>query len=118
MEKNLKEIVADKNLIACCGLYCGACGKYLKGACLGCKGNEKASWCKVRKCCLENNYATCADCQIGDPESCKKLDNFISRIISLFTKSDRKACIHCIKEKGPEAYAQKMTEEKSHAIKK
>jgi len=28
---NLKPIVADKNLIAYCGLYCGACLSYLKG---------------------------------------------------------------------------------------
>lgn len=50
--------------VAYCGLYCGACRKWKKGKCPGCYHNEKASWCEIRKCCRENDYATCADCQI------------------------------------------------------
>lgn len=40
----MKEIEADKNLIAACGLYCGACRKYLSAKCYGCHNNEKATW--------------------------------------------------------------------------
>lgn len=113
------EIIADKKLIACCGLYCGACGKYLKGKCLGCLKNEKAGWCQVRKCCLENRYASCADCKIvSNPEECGKLNNCISKIISLFTKSDRPGCIRFIKEKGYDAFAQEMAANKTQSIKK
>ena len=43
-----KEIITDKNLVAYCGLYCGACRSYLKRKCQACKDNEKASWCKVK----------------------------------------------------------------------
>ena len=54
-------------LVARCGLYCGACGSYLKGRCPGCRENVKATWCKVRACCGEHSYASCADCtaQLG-----------------------------------------------------
>mgnify|MGYP001174253203 CR=1 FL=1 len=45
-------------LVAYCGLYCGQCTKYLKGKCPGCKENEKASWCKTRSCCIENDFAS------------------------------------------------------------
>ena len=43
----MKEIVADTNLIGYCGLYCGACKRYLKDKCPGCHKNEKAAWCKT-----------------------------------------------------------------------
>ena len=43
----MKEIVADPKLVAYCGLYCGACGAYLRGRCPGCIENYKATWCKV-----------------------------------------------------------------------
>jgi hypothetical protein len=58
----MREIIADKKLIAFCGLYCGACARYLAEKCPGCRENEKASWCGVRSCCLERGYAGCADC--------------------------------------------------------
>ena len=50
----MKEIISDPKLVAFCGLYCGACKAYLKERCPGCHDNEKATWCKVRTCCLEN----------------------------------------------------------------
>ena len=58
----MKEIVSDPKLVAFCGLYCGACRAYLKDRCPGCHDHEKASWCKVRICCLEAGYSSCADC--------------------------------------------------------
>jgi len=30
-----REVNMDRDLIAYCGLYCGACGKYIKGKCAG-----------------------------------------------------------------------------------
>ena len=58
----MKPIVPDTQSIAACGLYCGACRKFLIGKCPGCKRNEKATWCKIRSCCQENKFNTCAEC--------------------------------------------------------
>jgi hypothetical protein len=105
----MREIVADTNLVARCGLYCGACKRYLKGGCAGCTENAKASWCKVRTCCIEHEYSTCADCQdFDDPKDCAKYNAFIARMFGLIFRSDRRACIMQIKENGTEAYAQTM----------
>lgn len=104
-----KEIKADKELIAYCGLYCGACGKYLNGKCPGCRGNEKASWCKIRKCNREKGYHTCADCPMNVAE-CKTYSNFISKLFGLLFRTNRKACITRINAIGEEAFAKEMTE--------
>ena len=36
----------DAAYVAACGLYCGACRKFVKGQCPGCWENKKADWCK------------------------------------------------------------------------
>jgi len=112
-----KEIKADKELIAYCGLYCGACRKRLMKKCPGCQKNEKAGWCKTRKCCQENGYCSCANCKM-DVAQCGKFSNFISKIFALLFKSDRKACIERIKEIGEEEYAKEMSEKKIQTIKR
>jgi len=115
----MKEIKADAALVAKCGLYCGSCGAYLKEHCPGCAGNEKATWCKVRSCCSERKYASCADC--GDfktLEDCSKLNNFISKAVSLFTRSDRPGSLRRIKETGCAAYAAEMAAARTHSVKK
>lgn len=115
----MKEIIADEKLVAKCGLYCGACGAYLKGRCPGCAGNDKAAWCKVRTCCRDRGYATCADC--GDHsvfENCGKLQNFISKTISLFTRSDRPGSLRRIKEAGRAAYAAEMAAARTHSVRR
>ncbi len=115
----MKEITANKEMIAYCGLYCGSCKKYLKGNCPGCKENEKASWCKVRKCCMENNYSSCADCkEYEDIMKCKMYNNFMAKIFSFIFRSDREACIKMIKEKGYDEFAREMTEKKIVTFKK
>lgn len=116
MEKN---IVNDPKTIAYCGLYCGACGKYINGKCPGCAGNEKASWCEIRKCCMENNFKSCADCkQYPNAVDCKKFNNFIGRVFGLIFRSNRPACIAMIKEKGYENFAAYMAENKIMTIKR
>ncbi len=105
----MKEIVADPKLIAYCGLYCGACKKYLNGKCPGCRENDKASWCKVRACCIENNYSTCAECHLTNGVAdCQEFNNFIAKLFGLVFRSDRQACIRLIQEKGLEQYAAEM----------
>lgn len=107
----MSEIAMDVNLVAKCGLYCGACGKYLKGNCPGCAKNEKATWCTVRSCTGEHGWSTCAECSTyGNPKECGKYNNIFSRVVGFFLNSDRSGCIALIKEKGLEGYASYMAE--------
>lgn len=111
------EIKADASRIAACGLYCGACRKYIKGVCPGCHQNEKASWCKIRQCCQNKGYATCAQCEMNVKE-CKIHSNFIGKVFAFLFNSDRAACIRYIKENGAEAFAQEMAQRKMQTIKR
>jgi len=63
----MREIVKDKEMVAYCGLYCGACPQYLKEKCEGCMKNVKATWCKIRKCCIKNNFVNYEN--VPDPAS-------------------------------------------------
>lgn len=54
--------------IGCCGAYCKTCREHGK-TCKGCKeGYSNGSRdpakakCKMKVCCIEKGYATCADC--------------------------------------------------------
>lgn len=115
----MREITANPDLVACCGLYCGACSRYLKKKCDGCRENAKATWCKVRSCCLTKEIATCADCdEFNDPKQCKKFHNAISRLFGLIFRSDRPACIACIRHEGREAYATHMAARKLPSLKR
>ncbi len=109
----MKEVVADTNLVAHCGLFCGACKRYLKGGCPGCAENEKATWCRIRTCCIENEYRSCADCRDHEnPKDCAKFNSFLSRVFAVILRSDRRACIMQIKKDGIEAHAQAMAANK------
>ncbi|OGR00715.1 MAG: hypothetical protein A2284_14085 [Deltaproteobacteria bacterium RIFOXYA12_FULL_61_11] len=113
----MKEILADPKLIAACGLYCGACRSYLKGRCPGCRDNLKATWCKVRTCCGNHTYTTCADClDFADPKACKTFDNFIAKVFGLLFNSNRRACIVAIREHGKEAFAASMTKRRRPSL--
>jgi hypothetical protein len=95
--------------VAACGLYCGACRKFTTAKCPGCRANEKASWCDIRKCCIERRYASCADCtEHPDPKQCRKLNSFIGKVMGFVFNSNRFACISRIHEIGYEAYAAEM----------
>lgn len=114
----MQEIVNDPDLIAHCGLYCAACGAYLKSRCRGCRANVKATWCKIRTCCQENDRATCADCpDFTDPRECAKYHTMIARIIGFVLRSDRAKCIARIHETGREAFAREMAENRARTLK-
>ena len=93
---------------AACGLYCDNCYKMKNGKCPGCFKNEKASWCKIRSCCIENGYKSCADCKKMSLEECKKFNNFIGKVFGFIFKSDRNANIRRIKEIGYDAFAEEL----------
>ena len=69
--------------MAYCGLYCGAGRACRRDRCPGCHEKTNAGWCKVRACCLENGYATCADCRIGPTARLQKFTDFISKLFGL-----------------------------------
>ncbi len=105
----MKEIKKDKDLVAFCGLYCGTCKKYLRDKCLGCSKNEKAGWCKIRKCCIKNNYNSCADCEtIKNLDNCRNLNNFFAKFIGFILRSDKVKYLNRIKEVGYEEFAKEM----------
>jgi hypothetical protein len=115
----MKPIVADVKLVARCGLYCGACGAYRRGRCAGCADGPKFACCPVRKCCVDNNYASCADCrEFANPRDCKKFNNFISRLFGLIFRSDRAACIEQIRVKGPQGHADIMAMNQTQSIRR
>lgn len=94
--------------IAACGLYCGACPKFTKGKCPGCRAYEKATWCGVRSCCIEHGWQSCADCTLMPLGECKKFNNFIAKVFAVVFRSDRHGCIARIREVGAEAFAAEM----------
>ena len=114
---HMNDITTDIHAIAACGLYCGACRKYRNGKCPGCHKNEKASWCKIRRCCIERGYHTCAECD-KDITTCPLHNTFISKVFALIFRSDRPACISYIRQHGEQAYAEEMTRRGQQTMKR
>jgi hypothetical protein len=114
----VKEIKVDKSLVAYCGLYCGACRAYLKEKCKGCRENARATWCQIRKCCIDKKYSSCADCgQFKNVNDCKKFNNIFSKIFAFLFKSNRKACVDQIRNAGLAGHAQIMAKAKYQSLK-
>ena len=112
------EIKNDPQFIAYCGLYCGACGKYLKGKCPGCKQLASPHWCKIRTCCIGQQFSSCADCSLETPNACRTFNNPISKVFQFLFGSDREKCILSIREKGAVLYAAHMAETRKQSLKK
>jgi hypothetical protein len=113
----MKEIATDARLVGACGLYCGACGAYRRGRCPGCRENAKAAWCKVRTCCREKGYASCADCAgFPDATACGKFNNVMSRVFGFLFRSDRAACIRQIRQMGLQGHAETMARAGRHSM--
>lgn len=105
--------------VSFCGLYCAGCRSYIKGKCPGCAGNTKATWCKIRTCCMDKGIKSCADCTgFANPMDCKKFNNFVGRMFALVFRSDRAASIEMIKNIGYEGYAKHCVENKIMVIRK
>jgi len=113
-----KEVVVDEGLVGYCGLYCAACRAYRRGRCPGCHDNEKATWCKVRTCCIDRGYASCAECtEFPDTKACKLFNSIPARIFGFIFRSDRAACIRQIKELGLGGHAEAMARLGRHSMK-
>lgn len=125
----MKEITADTKMIAACGLYCGACRKYRMGKCPGCNtpnadnpdlGQPLNKWlqrCKIRKCCKEKGFHTCAECE-KDVKECHIHNNLIGKIFAFIFRSDRAACIRYIRENGEQSFAEEMTRRGEQTMRK
>lgn len=115
----MKEIIENKNLVAYCGLYCGACRAFRREKCNGCHDNNKASWCKIRTCCIDNRLQSCADCnKHPDLQQCSFFNNLISRIFAFIFRSDRKSCIEQIRSKGITYHTKEMASKGLMSIRK
>lgn len=115
----MTDVKAAPELVAYCGLYCGACRSHLKGKCPGCHDNAKATWCGVRKCCIEKRIASCAECaDHSDPNGCKKFNNFMARLFGVVFRSDRAACIAQIRRVGIGEHAAIMAGNRTQTIRK
>jgi hypothetical protein len=117
MTNNVNVEVSDQRLIAYCGLYCGTCSKYKKGNCPGCVRNEKATWCKIRSCNMDNGFSNCSACTTNVGE-CKKLNNVFGKIFGFIFKTDRVASLNFIKQKGGHVFIDKMCDLDQMSIKK
>ena len=57
----------DKNLVGCCGIYCGLCTKYQSKApsrCVGCRLGGQHDWCSIYRCCVKKKgLITCIECR-------------------------------------------------------
>ena len=93
-------------LVARCGLVCSQCGAYKKQKCTGCDSDKPMFRnCPVKKCVIERNYVTCADCtEFADLRRCKKLNSFISKIFGWIFRSDRIGNCNTIRADGMEQF--------------
>lgn len=100
----------DQNLVSYCGFFCGACPKFNKGECRGCKGDNPLCAvgyrkCTVRPCCIENNYSSCAECTLyKSVKDCVKFNPWEIKLGQFITRTKRRKGIEFIKEKGEAAF--------------
>lgn len=120
---NRTDSSTQTDLLSYCGFYCGACPKYAKGDCQGCKGESPKcaigfKACKVRPCCIENKLSTCAECdKHGSVKDCKIYNPFLIRFGQFITRSSRRKGIEMIKEKGESEFVKYMIDKNWVTIK-
>lgn len=106
----------EQHLISYCGFYCGACPKFLKNQCMGCKGDNSLcamgyKACKVRPCNIKNGYQSCAECnKYTSVKDCKDYNPLMIRFGQFVTRTNRRKGIEMIKEKGLDGFLLYMKE--------
>ena len=70
--------------VGCCGAYCGTCRPLRDGCCRGCKLGYRtgardlsSARCRMKVCCLNKGFETCADCPEFD--SCEVVQGFFGK---------------------------------------
>ena len=110
-------------LVSYCGFYCGACPKYVKGDCQGCKGESPKcavgyKACKVRPCCIEKGISSCADCdEYTSVKDCKIYNPLMIRFGQFITRTNRRKGIEMIKGKGESGFVKYMIDKNWVTIK-
>ncbi len=86
----------------CCGAYCKTCPEY-NSNCKGCKtgyadGSRdiKKARCRIKVCCINNNFSSCADCEKF--ETCEIIQQFHNK--SSYKYQKYKEAILFIREHG------------------
>jgi hypothetical protein len=94
--------------IAACSLYCSGCGKLEAGRCAGCQIRPGFARCQVRSCCADKAITGCWECPDfrapRDYRECGKVNHWIPRFISLFTKSDWPRYLTILRDQGKGPY--------------
>jgi hypothetical protein len=113
----------DSNLVSYCGFYCGACPKFIKKECEGCKGDTPKcavgyKSCQVRPCCIENEFSSCAECsKYESTKECKIYNPLMIRFGQFITRTNRSLGIEMIKGKGESAFIKYMIDKNWVTIK-
>ncbi|QGY46040.1 hypothetical protein GM418_20925 [Maribellus comscasis] len=113
----------DIALISYCGFYCGACPKYIKKECSGCKGDASDcavgyKTCKVRPCCIKSGFDSCASCdKYKTIKNCKIYNPLLVRFGQFITQTSRRKGIEMIKEKGESEFIRFMMDKNWVTIK-
>jgi hypothetical protein len=122
-QNSSEQIIGNEQLISYCGLYCKACPAFTSGKCDGCRVNSEKSAvyyrkCKVKPCCIENGFFTCADCtKYTSTKDCKKYNPLLLKIAAWVESSDRSKAIEMIKAKGRAEFLAYMEDKNWVAIK-
>lgn len=118
MHKN-QDIIFDENLVTMCGLYCGACPRFLKNKCKGCREKDHfPSYCDIKPCAIEHNIDTCAQCpEYSDVRLCKTFNPFLIKVGEFITGTSRARGIDMIRTSGKTAFAQYMVDNRFVSIK-
>ena len=106
MPENTGEFV-----LAQCGLVCSNCGMFVKGRCQGCHSEKPMMRnCKVKKCCLDRQLSTCAECdEFVNLRECRKLHNWISRIFGFIFRTNRIGNLYRIRDVGADRFREETT---------
>lgn len=116
MDNPNQDLIDNKNLAGCCGLFCGLCPRFQSKApsrCFGCHLTPFTnSWCSIYRCCVKKKrYHTCAEC--ADYPCSKFMDVLGMERDSFISHKPAKQNILKIKEDGLKAY---LTEQRERRV--
>ncbi|MCP4679832.1 MAG: DUF3795 domain-containing protein [Deltaproteobacteria bacterium] len=93
--------------VGCCGAYCGTCKVLKENLCKGCKlgyadgtRDITRAKCKIKVCCLKNQYSSCADCD--EYGTCDIIQIFYTK--SGYKYKKYREAIECIRANGYENF--------------
>lgn len=114
MKATENQVARDEKLASYCGFYCGACPTYVAKKCAGCRGDLPQCAvgyrkCRVRACCADHSYVTCADCkEYESAKQCKKYNPLPIKLGEFLSGTSRGKAIELIKQKGLEEFVEYM----------